>query len=322
MYMKKALLLINSVSEQSTEDERDVLVQAEAVEQGMNRLGFHTGRLYCDLNLEQVREELKAHEFDLVFNLVETLDGKGALIHLIPFMLESMGIPFTGSPGYAMLMTTDKVRAKKLMKDQGIPTPRWFLHRDPVPADRSGSFILKPVWEDGSSGIDDASVVEGSGMAFREFFDHGYNKAIFMERFIDGREFNLTLIAGPEGPEVMPPAEMQFQDYPEGKPRILNYASKWETGSDEYGKTIRSFQLGHEDRDLVRRMREIALQCWEIFELRGYARVDFRVDEHNIPYVLEVNANPCISPDAGFVAACAEGGVGYTDMIERIINDL
>lgn len=314
--------MINSVSEVSSEDERDVLIQAEAVEQALNRLGFRTGRQYCDLNLEKVKMDLEAHPFDMVFNLVETLDGKGALIHLIPFLLESMRVPFTGSPGYALLVTTDKVRAKKLMKEQSIPTPPWYLPGDQVPADRSGSYIIKPVWEDGSSGIDDASVIEGTGKAFREFFGNGIGEEKFMEKFIDGREFNLTLLAGPEGPEVMPPAEMQFRDYPAGKPRILNYASKWETGSDEYGKTVRSFELAQEDRDLVGRMREIALQCWEIFELRGYARVDFRVDEHNRPCVLEVNANPCISPDAGFVAACAEGGVVYTDMIQRIINDL
>lgn len=318
--MKKALLLINSVSEPSTEDERDVLIQAEAVEQALNRLGFNTGRLYCDLNLEKLKADLEANKSDMVFNLVETLDGKGALIHLIPFMLETMRIPFTGSPGYAMLVTTDKVRAKKLMKEHRIPTPPWYLPWDPVPADRSGSYIRKPVWEDGSSGIDDASVIEGTSRAFLEFFGNGEEN--FMERFIDGREFNLTLLAGSEGPEIMPPAEMQFRDYPAGKPKILNYASKWESGSDEYGKTVRSFDLAEEDRELVGRMREIALQCWEIFELRGYARVDFRVDEHNRPFVLEVNANPCISPDAGFVAACEEGGVSYTDMIQSIINDL
>ena len=93
-------------------------------------------------------------------------------------------------------------------------------------------------------------------------------------------------------------------------------------GSFEYEKTVRTFETATQDWELVVRMGEISLKCWEIFELRGYARVDFRVDSLNQPYVLEVNANPCISPDAGFVAACAEGGVGYTRMIERILMDV
>ena len=65
----------------------------------------------------------------------------------------------------------------------------------------------------------------------------------------------------------------------------------------------------------------IALQCWKLFELRGYARVDFRVDAHNRPWVLEVNANPCISPDSGFVAASQKAGLTFEQVIDRIITD-
>ncbi len=67
-------------------------------------------------------------------------------------------------------------------------------------------------------------------------------------------------------------------------------------------------------------MAEISLQCWKIFDMNGYVRVDFRVDDQNRPWVLEVNANPCLSPDAGFVAACQQGGVNYTEMVKRIIS--
>ena len=67
-------------------------------------------------------------------------------------------------------------------------------------------------------------------------------------------------------------------------------------------------------------MKKLSLQCWEMLEMSGYIRVDFRIDEDHLPYVLEVNANPCISPDAGFVAACSEGGLDYTSMIERILK--
>jgi D-alanine-D-alanine ligase len=68
-------------------------------------------------------------------------------------------------------------------------------------------------------------------------------------------------------------------------------------------------------------MTDISLRCREIFELKGYARIDFRVDQQNKPYVLEVNINPCLSPDAGFPAACQKAGMTYSEMIERIIHD-
>ena len=59
-----------------------------------------------------------------------------------------------------------------------------------------------------------------------------------------------------------------------------------------------------------------------MFRLRGYARVDLRVDESGKPWVLEINANPCISPDSGFMAAATQAGMTYNDVIERILNDI
>ena len=73
---------------------------------------------------------------------------------------------------------------------------------------------------------------------------------------------------------------------------------------------------------LLEELKALSYLCWRAFELRGYARVDFRVDENNKPYVLEVNANPCISPDAGFIAAAEHAGMSYREVIKRIISDI
>jgi D-alanine-D-alanine ligase len=315
--MKQALLLINTLSDHPAGDELDVLVQAEAVEKALESLGYSPSRAYCGLNLEYIRVLLETGSPELVFNLVESVGGKGSLIHLPAWLLETSGIPFTGSPAYALMVTTDKVRTKTILREHRIPTPDWF-----PPLDPGKKYILKPIWEDGSAGITDASIVDGRTFDPEAFSVNGKFRDHFLEEYIDGREFNLTLLAGPSGPEVMPVAEMCYVDYPEDKPRILNFASKWEPASFEYAKTIRTFDLPEPDRELMARMKEISLKCWDVFEMRGYARVDFRVDRHNNPFVLEVNANPCISPDAGFVAACEKGGVDYTSMIARILTDV
>ena len=89
---------------------------------------------------------------------------------------------------------------------------------------------------------------------------------------------------------------------------------------------------GHTDRPLnergrrqaqrlAERLHRVALDCWALFRLDGYARVDFRVDERGRPWVLEVNANPCLSPDAGFAAALAEAGIGYEAAVARLVDD-
>jgi D-alanine-D-alanine ligase len=84
---------------------------------------------------------------------------------------------------------------------------------------------------------------------------------------------------------------------------------------------LRSFEFESRDHSLLENLKNIALQCWHVFNLKGYARVDFRVDEKGNIYVLEINANPCISPDSGFVAAATQAGMNHMDLIKRIIED-
>jgi D-alanine-D-alanine ligase len=114
---------------------------------------------------------------------------------------------------------------------------------------------------------------------------------------------------------------MRFIDFPPDKPRIVDYAAKWDEQSFEYRNTVRSFELQPGDGTLVQRMGERAKACWRLFGLSGYARVDFRVDGAGTPYVLEINANPCISPDGGLVAAAARAGLTQVDLVARIIAD-
>jgi D-alanine-D-alanine ligase len=73
---------------------------------------------------------------------------------------------------------------------------------------------------------------------------------------------------------------------------------------------------------LSEKIKEIALKCWHVFGLKGYARVDMRIDKDENPYVIEVNANPCMSPDSGLVAATTEAGLLITEVLQRIIGDL
>ncbi len=283
-------------------------------------LGLRPRRASFGLNLEPVAQILECHRPDLVFNLVETVGEKGALIHLCPSLLDAYGIPFTGSGTYALVATTDKIRTKQILKDHGIPTPEWIQPGQKRMPARNKKYILKPIWEDGSAGITDESVIDGKTMDLNRISRDGLLKDAFLEEYIDGREFNLSMLSDSQGHAVMPVAEMLYMDYPAGKPKILNYASKWDESSFEYHKTIRTFDLSPADETLIEKMSEISLQCWKIFDMNGYIRVDFRVDDQNRPWVLEVNANPCLSPDAGFVAACHRGGINYKDMVNRIIS--
>jgi D-alanine-D-alanine ligase len=141
--------------------------------------------------------------------------------------------------------------------------------------------------------------------------------ACFAEKYIEGREFNVSLLAG----DALPPAEILFDAYPAGKIRVVGYRAKWEEESFEYAATRRSFSFSQADKPLLERLVQLSLQCWRVFGLRGYARVDFRVDDAGAPWILEVNANPCLSPDAGFLAAAAQARLSFPDVLRRIIDD-
>ncbi|MCC8165280.1 MAG: D-alanine--D-alanine ligase, partial [Planctomycetes bacterium] len=146
-----------------------------------------------------------------------------------------------------------------------------------------------------------------------------HGEPFFAERFIDGREFNLSLIENESGGvTVLPEAEIRFENFPAGKPAIVGYQAKWVEDSPEYIGTTRSFEFPPSDDTLRKNLKKAAVRCWRIVGLRGYARVDFRVDNLGNIAILEANANPCISPDAGFAAAAERGGMSYGDMVEHI----
>jgi D-alanine-D-alanine ligase len=101
----------------------------------------------------------------------------------------------------------------------------------------------------------------------------------------------------------------------------VGYAAKWDEAAAEYRQTPRTFRFPSSDRPLLDELQALARRCWSVFDLRGYARVDFRVDEDGQPWILEINVNPCLSPDAGFAAALAEQGLTIDDAVQRIIED-
>src|SRR5262249_33644477 len=128
-------------------------------------------------------------------------------------------------------------------------------------------------------------------------------------------------LAGRNGPDVLPPAEIDFSAFPANKPHLVGYRAKWDPASFEYHHTPRRFDFPDSDSPLLERLAELARASWHLFELRGYARVDFRVDRDGWPWVLEINSNPCLSPDAGFAAALERARIPFAHAVQRILND-
>lgn len=190
-------------------------------------------------------------------------------------------------------------------------------------SDPSDTWIIKSLWEHASLGLEPENLVTGTLEQVAGLLQ-GRAKALggacFAEKYIHGREFNLSLLATDTGVRVLPPAEILFQGIVQDQPRIVGYRAKWMPDALEYHNTPRSFEFSPQDKALVADLEALAHRCWQVFGLRGYARVDFRVDNQNHPFILEINTNPCISPDAGFAAALDRAGISFVQAVEQILN--
>jgi len=308
-------------------DQSDSLVQAEAVGRALSDLGHESVEMTFSMDVKGFLKAIEEAHPQLVFNLTESVEGHGRLIHFPASILEVLGIRYTGAPSEALYVTSNKILAKKILKGAGIPTPDWYRAEDleKMSPPLGGPFIIKSLWEHASVGLEETSVLllESPGLLLKEMEKRreALRGECFAEQYIEGREFNVSMLASQEGPEVLPPAEMRFIDYPPGKWKVVGYRAKWDDGSFESLHTERSFEFAKSDRLLLQKLIETVRKCWHLFGLRGYARVDFRVDEQNQPWVLEINANPCLSPDAGFVAAASQAGLSYRQVVQRIIED-
>ena len=315
---KSVLVLHETIGPDARPDEVDTLVQVDEVSRALRSLGCDVSRLETGLDLEKTLAGIMTSKPACVFNLVESLGGEGSLVHVVPALLQSARVAYTGCQGDAMYLSSQKRLAKHWMRHNDIPTPALLdLDED---TDDGRIWIVKSLWEHASFGLDDGCVVTGTSAA-RQRLDHSAARLggdWFAEEFIDGREFNISILEINGQPRVLPIAEIAFVDYPRDKPRIVGYAAKWDEQAPEYGATRRIFPAL--TRSIQSRLKLLANKCWSAFALKGYARVDIRLDAAGCPWVLEINANPCLSGDAGFAAAALEADISYQQLIERIVQ--
>ncbi|OQX20770.1 MAG: hypothetical protein BWK76_00205 [Desulfobulbaceae bacterium A2] len=302
------------------ESSRDVLVQVAAIEEALTRLGHEGLRLPFDGRPAAVLAAMTAAAPALICNLCETVNEDPLLAGHPAALLDLTGIPYTGSGPQALMLSTDKAAAKRLLRGAGIPSADFFLHERPdapLPVDFPLPCIAKPQYQDASIGIDQDSVVcDRATLADRLARLGRLHGPLLVEEFLPGREFNVSLLGSP-APRVLPPAEIDFSAFPAGLVPLVGYEAKWQESSPQYRGTVRTFpRLSTALRDEI---AEVALACWRVFGLRDYARVDLRLDATGRVRVLEVNANPCLSSDAGFAAASAQAGLAYHELVAELL---
>ena len=264
----------------------------------------------------------------VVFNLCESLAGSSRNEPTFAGLLELLALRYTGNDLLALALCLHKQRTKDVLRAHDVPTPayRYLADRDAVAAAAPALEGLDYPWfvklarEDASVGITEANVVHGArqlrerALAMMEEFDQG----VLAERYVEGREINASLLgAFGTDPQVLPLHEIDFSAMPSDRPNIVSYAAKWDEGHVDYVGT-KSVPLRDATPALVAAVTRVVRAAWHALGLRGYARVDLRIDRASAPWVIDVNPNPDLSPDAGFARAAAAAGLDYGALVARI----
>ena len=294
-------------------DEEDTVAAAEGVAAALERQGYASEVIRFEPATAMVDGLAKRHP-EVVFNLVEALDGQAQGALLAPWLLARRQLRFSGNTFEGLLNTASKLLTKSLLAMNGISTPL-------LASASPGSVIVKPVWEHGSLGLDQHSVTSSAAferlLAEREAALAG---PCFAEAYIEGREFNISLLEQDGRVRVLPIQETVFVDWPANRPRIVDFEAKWAPDSAAYRNTPRRFELDLHEPTLAGALAACAQSVWSCCALRGYARVDVRVDHAGNIYVIDVNANPGLGPDAGFVASALAAGMDFDQLILCLIG--
>jgi D-alanine-D-alanine ligase len=269
-----------------------------------------------------VHGALSSKKPDVVFNLCESVLGDARGEMLIPAMLDALKIPYSGSTALALGIALHKDTSKALLEAANVPTPRWML-ADTLDALEKMSLqfpvIVKPSREDASVGIDFGSVVyarDALDAVVSQVID-AFGQPALIEEFIDGHEVYVPILGNAER-RALPLSQIQFGESFAHRPKILSYKAKWDVDSVEFAQTP-SVPAVLEAK-LQQRCIEVAMAAFEALGCRDYGRVDLRIDAAGQPFVIEVNPNCDLHPQAGFAKAAATGGIGYSQLARCLIE--
>lgn len=260
-------------------------------------------------------DRIKRGRFDVAFNMCEGIDGVADLEPPVIGVLELFGVPYTGASSYTTSLCLRKHVVNALLSHADLPVPPWITVRRGGRVRSVGyPAIVKPAAEDASIGVEQRSVVR-TARALRaraEAMLVSFEDVI-IQRYVEGRELNVGIV----GDTVLPIAEIDFSTMPKGLWPIVTYRSKWDTGSaEDLGSVPRCpAELPARTANEVRR---VALEAWRQVGGHGYGRVDMRLDADGRPWILEVNANPDIAPDAGLARMARVAGIDYATLIRTV----
>jgi D-alanine-D-alanine ligase len=309
----------------SLEQIATVREEIEAIVAALVEKGYDARAINIQDDFDRLLKSLTSPRPDAVFNLVESFNGDARQEDRVAALYDLLRIPYTGSPPMALSICQRKGITKQILEALDIPIPKYALVREkPIPRRFSGlsyPLIVKPAWEDASSGVDEGAVVDDRKHLVRriEMILAEFEQPALIEEFIEGRELGVSVL-GNGAPRVLPIEEMDFRGLPERFRGILSFESKWEPLSEAFhmGELVCPADL---PESVEKRAHDIALRTYGALGVRDYARIDMRLGKNNRLYVLEVNPNPDLTEGVAFMASAKAAGYSFADTLEIIVEE-
>ncbi|MFH1783318.1 MAG: ATP-grasp domain-containing protein [bacterium] len=309
----------NSVGDEC--EEYDEIETIHSLREEIRKYGFRV-RL-----IEQDRDFLAniiRRKPDFVFNIAEGKGNTRTRESQVPCILESIGIPYSGSDALSMAITLDKYLTNTVLRSGGIPVPRMFLaeNGDELGKTRgifSGGkkYVVKPRWEGSSKGIFLDSVV-GDIAALKKKLRRvlvSYKQPAVIEEFVEKDEITVG-VCGNKLPRILGMMRISPQD---GQGVDFLYCLE---NKKDWRTKIKYEPSSVIPRKMQAKLERYALGAYKALGLRDVARIDFRIGTDGIPRVIDVNPLPGLSPVySDLPILCGLGGITYESLIHAILQE-
>mgnify|MGYP006268379655 CR=1 FL=1 len=295
------------------------------IERALGEAGYKVVAYNVKDQFDRLLGFVQRRNFDVIFNLVEYFHNRPEKEMNVASFYELLEKPYTGAPPMTLALCQNKPMAKAVLRANDLPTPRSFTVRTmegfPKRHNLRYPVIVKPACEDGSGGIENASIVSTLKelRARVEFVLNDFKMDALVEEYIEGRELNVAVLGNGASRRALPISEIMFDGMPDHLYKIVSFQAKWEPLHEAYHKTIPSCPADL-PKAITERAQRLALEATQALNTRDYARVDMRMNKDGELFILEVNPNPNLSEGTGIARSAEAAGLPFKDLLSHIVE--